>query len=229
VRFVASNELRHLRELTGVFRSRLCGTFLFGLLALIGLAVGPWNRNRALTEIVLWAYAVTAYLSLGSVYHFWERYAVALIPLLVLWAARATTLVWRGIPIVLTAVFLAALLFSNRERFTDDSLTVAERIAGMRLGVSVPAGARILSISDQSVYYARGVWSMLPYAPDNAVALRYVERVAPDYVVLNREYAGERPYVVAWLEHGIPDRRAVLVQTIGAPGAPTLAVYRWQH
>jgi 4-amino-4-deoxy-L-arabinose transferase-like glycosyltransferase len=228
--FGATNSVRHLSEIAHVLRARLCGTIIFALLALIGIIAPPWNRRRAMLEIVLWAYAITAFVSLGSVYHFWDRYAVSFIPLLVLWAARATSLMGRNLPTALTAILLLGVLFSTRERFTDDSSSLTEMVAGTRLlAVHAPVDARILSISDQSVYYARGTWSMLPYAPDASVALRYVAKVRPDYIVLDREYAIERPYVSAWLDHGIPDRRAVLVQTVGGTGTTTVAIYRWKH
>ena len=237
--FAASNSVRHLREIANVLRSRLCGTILVTLLMLAGIAIGPWNRERLAGEVVLWAYAATVFVALGSVYHFWERYAVGFMPLIVVWAARGASIAgdavaqrlgsrwWRAVPVALTAILLCALLFATRERFTDDAPTVFEKTAGTWLAAHDRAGDRILAISDQSVYYARGIWAMLPAAPDASVALRYVAQQKPDYVVLNREYAAERPYVVAWLDHGIPDRRAQLVDRIDSGGVPVVAIYRW--
>ena len=79
----------------------------------------------------------------------------------------------------------------------------------------------------QSVFYAGGTWWMLPYTPDDDTALRYVKKVDPNYVVLDSDYAAERPYVMKWLASGIPDRRARVVFSLKPPGGPDIALIRW--
>jgi hypothetical protein len=68
---------------------------------------------------------------------------------------------------------------------------------------------------------------MLPYTPDDDTALRYVKKVDPNYVVLDSDYAAERPYVMKWLASGIPDRRARVVFSLKPPGGPDIALIRW--
>jgi len=87
--------------------------------------------------------------------------------------------------------------------------------------------ARILGISDQAVFYAGGVWSMLPWTPDAGAALRYARKIDPKYLVLDREYAGERPYITAWMATGVPDPAARTVFTIPERGTPQLTIVRW--
>lgn len=241
VAFAAANTLRHVPEAVAVAKSRTIGGPLFLGLALLGLAAGPWSRRRGAGEAILVLYACAIVAALASVFHFWERYFTGFVPLVV-WAAHGTDvaaayLVRRlpraprgfiALPAAVVVVVLIGALFSTRTGFTDDAATLSERRAGGWLAVHAPPGARILSISDQVAYYADGLWSMLPVSPDDASALRYLEDVDPDYVVLDREYASERPYVERWLDHGIPAPQAREVHAIGAAGEPALAVYAWK-
>lgn len=237
--FGMQNMVRHVREITHVATSRLCGTVLLLLLAAFGFVAGPWTRRRASGQAILLAYGVIVAVSLGSVYHFWDRYFVGFVPLLIVWAANGVDAVVRmprarlALPWVnlaapaLAGVFLIALLFSNKARFLDDAASLAERDAGMWLSQHGGAGARILSISDQAVFYAAGTWSMLPYAPDAGAALRYVQKEQPNFVVLDGDYANERPYIIAWLTSGIPDARARRVYAGSEPGVAPIAIVQW--
>ena len=237
--FGAKNLLRHVPEIAHVALSRLCGTVAFALVAAIGLVAGPWTRKRAVGQVVLVAYALCVAVSLASVFHFWERYFVGFVPVFIVFAAFGTDVVVRAIgrrlprvtpavamPIV--ALFFAACTFSTRTGYTDDAATIAELEAGKWLQSHAVDHRRILGISDQSVYYADGDWSMLPWAPDEETALRYARKIDPDYIVLNDEYAAERPYVRAWLAFGIPDRAARPVFSIKRAGTSVLTIVRWQ-
>jgi 4-amino-4-deoxy-L-arabinose transferase-like glycosyltransferase len=241
VAFGASNTLRHVPEIFAIVKSRTVGGPLLMLLALLGLACGPWTRRRAGFEAIMLAYGALVVLSLASVFHFWERYFVGFVPLVLTWGGRgidvAMLLTARAVPRpraavvaipVLVGLLLVAAVFSIREGFTDDSTTLAERAAGVWLAAHGGAGATMLGISDQSVYYAGGVWVMLPTVPDDETALRYVALRRPAYVILDREYAADRPYVSAWLDRGIPDRRAHEVYMLGDRPHPTLAIYAWR-
>jgi 4-amino-4-deoxy-L-arabinose transferase-like glycosyltransferase len=237
--FGLQNLVRHVREIVHVIISPLCGTAVFCLLAVFGFLAGPWSRRRVWNQAILVAYGTVIAIALASVFHFWDRYFVGFIPLLIVWAANGIAVLEDAIaarfrvrrlgfaPLALAGIFLIALLFSNKVRFVDDSQSLVERTAGQWLAQNGGAGSRILSISDQSVFYAGGTWWMLPYAPDDGTALRYVNKIDPDYVVLDSDYAAERPYVTKWLAAGIPDRRARVVYTHGDVGGPTVAIVRW--
>jgi 4-amino-4-deoxy-L-arabinose transferase-like glycosyltransferase len=237
--FALHNLTRHVREIARVTASRLCGTIVFALLAAFGFFAGPWSRRRAWNQAILVAYGAVVVVGLASVYHFWDRYFVGFIPLVVVWAANGLAVLddaliartkrsrLEFVPTALAGLFLTALLFSTKTRFVDDARSLVERSAGTWLAQNGGSGARMLSISDQAVFYAGGTWWMLPYAPDDATALRYLHKIDPDYVVLDSEYASERPYVNHWLASGIPDRRArVVFRSNGADGV-SIAVVRW--
>ncbi len=239
--FGLQNLARHVREIAHVIISPLCGTVALSLLAAFGFCAGPWSRRRVWNQAILVAYGVVIAIALASVFHFWDRYFVGFVPLLIVWAANGIAVTEAAIARrvsnrfvalaapALLAVCLLALLFSTKIRFVDDAQSLVERTAGTWLAQNGGAGARILSISDQSVFYAGGTWWMLPYAPDAATALRYVEQVNPRYVVLDSEYASERPYVTKWLAAGIPDPRARVVFTLKDPTGPSIAIVRRQQ
>jgi 4-amino-4-deoxy-L-arabinose transferase-like glycosyltransferase len=238
--FAAENVARHMREIGHVLASRLCGTVIFCLLAIAGFVAGPWSRRRVWNQTILVGYGIVCVLALASVYHFWDRYFIGFVPLLLVWAANGLDVSaraiesrwpasarWRAAVPALAAVFLVALLFSTKVRFADDSASLAERQAGGWLAQHGGSGARILAISDQAVFYAGGIWTMLPYAPDDETALRYVREKQPEFLILNSEYAAERPYVTAWLKSAIPGSRARVVYALTEPGGPTIQILRW--
>jgi 4-amino-4-deoxy-L-arabinose transferase-like glycosyltransferase len=239
VAFAAENTLRHSKDIAKIALSPLCGTIVFAAFVLAGLLAGAWTRKRITGEAILIAYAAVVIVSLASVVQFWDRYFAGFVPIWIVFGARgidaatlrlhlrAPALQHLRVAAPLTALFLAVCAFSTRTGFNDNSATTVEKVAGQWLAANAPPGQRVLSISDQSVYYARDVWSMLPWSPDEASALRYLKRLDPAYVVLNGEYASERPYVLNWLAAGIPDRAAQAVYTVRQNGAPALTIVRW--
>ena len=58
------------------------------------------------------------------------------------------------------------------------------------------------------------------------LALRYLDATRVDYVILRRSEKFTQ-YYEDWLEHGIPDRRAELVQLPSIAGVDRFTVYRW--
>ena len=238
--FGAANLVRHLPEIAHVVASRLCGSIALFLLAALGFAAGPWTRRRVLNQAILIGYGVTFLIALMSVFHFWDRYFVGFVPLLAIWAGNGLGVIAAALPrtrgrwvpqapLVLTVTVLVALLFTMKTSFADDSRSTVEMQAGRWLAQHGGSGARILSISDQAPYYAGGVWFMLPDAPSDDAALRYVRLKRPDFIVLDDEYAAERPYVTAWLRSAIPDARAHTVYRSSDPNAPALEIVTWDH
>ena len=236
--FGAHNLVRHVREIAHVAASRLCGTVLFALLGIAGFIAGPWTRRRAWNQAILVANGLVFAVALASVYHFWDRYFIGFAPLLIVWAANAVDVIARAmatrtgmrrldlVPAALAGTFLIALVFSMKSSFADDSSTHAEEQAGLWLAQHGGAGARVLSISDQAVFYANGTWFMLPYAPGNDAARRYVLKIHPQFVVLDREFAVERPYVTAWLNSGMPIPGARVVYARSEAGLRSIEIIR---
>lgn len=232
---------RHLVEIPRLLKTKSYGTPLLLLAVAIGLASGPWTRRRRVLELGVVCYVLGLFAALSSVYHFWDRYADGFIPVLAIWggyglerlrvfanaglARLRTRFQVDGYAVAAGATIGAiAILFTLR---INDSATLTERVAGERLRPYAVRSDRVFSISAQSVYYADATWLMLPYTVHAQTALAYVREKHPQWLILDREYAGERPYVLEWLRTGIPDTHARLIATVGDPRHPDAAVYRW--
>jgi 4-amino-4-deoxy-L-arabinose transferase-like glycosyltransferase len=235
--FGLKNTVRHVSEVAHVAASRLCGSILLLALAIVGFAAGPWDGRRVRLQALLVAYGLVITVALASVFHFWDRYFVGYVPLLIVWSANGVAVLTRFMPraggwariapLALTALVLVVFLFSTKTGFTDDDgRSVAERQAGNWLAQNGGENARIASISDQAVYYAKGIWFMLPWAPSDDAALRYMRGQRPDFIVLDLDDAIERPYITAWMKSGVPDPRARVVYTVAEGGTPTVEVVR---
>jgi hypothetical protein len=234
----AGDARRHLVDIPRVLLSRAFGTPIVALLALYAFIRGRRTRERLALELVPLAVGIALFVALASVAQFWERYSDGFIPLMALWAGRGAALaredLFRRIDAravaAVAAVLLVAMTGTLRQTFREnvnDGPNVTERLLGAAIAARDPHPGTILSVSDQSVFYAGGRWEMLPWAPDAKLALAYLRRVDPRYVVVDPLVAVERPYVADWLRAGIPDPHAHLVTVIGGPQAPVAAVYRW--
>ena len=125
--FGLQNLVRHVREIAHVILSPLCGTVALSLLAAFGFCAGPWSRRRVWNQAILVAYGVVIAIALASVFHFWDRYFVGFVSLLIVWAANgiavAEAAIARRVPNrfvalaapALVAVCLLALLFSTQD------------------------------------------------------------------------------------------------------------------
>ncbi len=75
-------------------------------------------------------------------------------------------------------------------------------------------------------FYADKIYMAYPYA-DSAQALRYFDKVKPDYLVLWTDMAHMRPFVKEWLLGGIPSPHASLIYRKADPAGGELAIWRW--
>jgi hypothetical protein len=246
---MASSALRRLVDIPRKLITKPFGTPILALLAVVGLFAGPWHSRRIADTLALLGYGGALFVSLTSVYHFWDRYAFGFTTLLAVWGAHGVDVVARTLlarlrrpsasrriaavdtafACVLAVGFLT-LLASLHGWFKDavnDAGTPTERTIGTWIARNDAAPGQILAVSDQSVFYANGTWAMLPYVPRDGLALAYVRKKNPRYLVLDRDQATERPYILAWLSHGVPDARARLVHVVGEPSHPDAAIYRW--
>jgi 4-amino-4-deoxy-L-arabinose transferase-like glycosyltransferase len=238
ISLVVSDARRRIVDVPRTMLTKPFGTPLLALAAIVGLLAGPWTRRRAVAEIAIAGYIVALFLSLTTVYHFWPRYAFGFTPVLAVWAGHGLDVIARRLrlrapaPAAVAAIALVfvALLAAMPAWYRDevnDASPLTERAAGNWMAAHDSAPGRILAVSDQSVYYAHGTWSMLPYVPRTDLALAYVRLKAPRYLVLDRYETDERPYVATWLADGIPDPHAQLVHVIGDPRHPDAEIYRW--
>lgn len=65
-----------------------------------------------------------------------------------------------------------------------------------------------------------------PYC-DSATALKYIQKNGINVIVL-RTTDSSRPYLKSWMESGIPDDRAKLVNTLSGRDGCIVKIYRWQ-
>jgi hypothetical protein len=78
----------------------------------------------------------------------------------------------------------------------------------------------------QVPYYAGADLIYLPYATSD-LAIRYVAKRKPAFVVLSSWATTQLPYISQWYASGIPDSRATLVFVEGTPPGEQIKVYRW--
>jgi hypothetical protein len=75
-------------------------------------------------------------------------------------------------------------------------------------------------------FYAYATLAYLPYTKEASAALAYVRWKRPDFIVARAAEAQQTPYLLDWLQHGVPDACAApAYSSIGETGA--LRVWRW--
>lgn len=240
VRLALADAGHHVLQIPRTLVARVFGTPLLLLAAMFGFLAGSWTRRRLSFEIVLVAYCIAEFMALSTVYQFWDRYADNFIIAMAIWGGigidklctalerrRPLNLGWPAVAVI--SVFFVMILIGMRGyfRIVNESRWMVERTAGEQLLRMAPHPGAIASVSDQPVYYARGTWVMLPWAPSAKTALAYLRKKNPAYVILDRYDADERSYVEYWLDHGIPDPRAHLRYAFENSGRLDAAIYQW--
>jgi hypothetical protein len=104
--------------------------------------------------------------------------------------------------------------------------TRVDKEIGTWIGRQQNQPVKIMDLSIPLAYHASAkFFSYFSYSDDDS-ALRYLDAARVDYVILRRGAHFTR-YYEDWLEHGIPDSRAELLQLSSIPGADKFVVYRW--
>lgn len=112
--------------------------------------------------------------------------------------------------------------------FSDSALPHrVDREIGVWIGRQQSRPARIMDLSIPLAYHAGAQFSYFPYCTGE-LALRYLDAVQVDYIVLRREEKFTQ-YYEEWLAHGIPDHRAELLQLSSVAGSDKFVVYRWHR
>ena len=229
--------------------SEAFGSPILFLLIVLGWFGSRWSRPRARLEVILVAAVGTVLLVLFSVQHLFFRFLCPLLGLLLIWAgkgasdagawAHSTAMAclvgergarvsraltkWGFVGLVL---ILALKGLPETQQFREALLT--ERIqAGHWLARAQPGRKWIMDTGVQVGYYAGGDVLYLPYTQSAAVALAYIAKRNPTYIVLHSIAKAALPYTAAWFDDGIPDRRAVLVYDEGTPPDERIKIYKW--
>ncbi|HXA96414.1 MAG TPA: glycosyltransferase family 39 protein [Candidatus Dormibacteraeota bacterium] len=236
------------RNLGGVLRTvannRAFGSPLLFLLVLIGLFRTPWSKERIGAEIVLLTAFATSVLILlvGQSRDF--RHTLLLLALMTIWAAKGVDELVEWANGTVSAVFphglgtwsvglrslvilaLSGIAFQTIGAVGEFSQASQSslRQAGLWLRDYAPGPKSIMGTGTTVAYYAGGTLRYLPYA-DSAIALRYIDRISPNFVVL--ESVNLRPYIESWVKSGIPTARARLIYS-GGEGEDEVMIYEWQ-
>ena len=180
------------------------------------------------------------------------RYSFVFVPLLSIWAANglyevglwtktsAAAAGWRLVahpalsrllvPALLGVAMTVSPLNGVRRQYVFSDSNLSHRVdkeVGVWIGRQQSRPVRIMDVSIPLAYHAGAEFSYFPYC-DGGLALRYLDAVQVDYVVLRR---GEQftKYYDEWLAHGIPDRRAELVELPPLAGVGKFVVFRWRR
>jgi len=237
-----------------IAQSSTFGSPLLVALVVLGLLAKPWRREQTLQQTYLAAVALSVLALMLVVSPFLLRYALPLLPFLLIWASNGVEQVadWMGGTV---------LGFSRRSSVGPMPVARVARwgICALVLGLTVLGGARsdpmftqadrhhlpikeaglwlrneprprvIMDISNTVAYYADTSAVPLPWA-DSSLALRYIAKKDPDYIVLNGMFGPQaRPYLEDWLRHGIPDPRAQLVYRAGTTPDTEVMIYHWNR
>jgi hypothetical protein len=138
-------------------------------------------------------------------------------------AAVAGGLVKWGAIVAVLAVSLRAI--PGVHQFRESRFPEHAR-AGHWIAAQSSQQAWVMDSGLQVPYYANGHLRFLPYA-NSDLALRYIEKHKPDFIVLHGLGNAELPYAAQWFDAGIPDKRAVLVYDHGTAPQDQIKIYRW--
>jgi hypothetical protein len=221
--------------------------WLFVLVAL-GLCRSAWDRPRAVIEAMMLAMAAMFVLVLLAVQWISFRYFIPVLGVLLFWAGKGAeelnvwardtflaltgrwgsariageSLKWLSILITLATSLWA---IPGEEQFAQ-SLTWERRDAGRWLAHQEPRPKWVMDAGLQVTYYSGADLIYLPFA-DSDLALRYIAKRRPDYIVLKSADVESLPYTAMWFQQGIPDQRAVLVYDRGTAASERVKIYRW--
>jgi hypothetical protein len=236
-----------IRTLSG--ESALGSPCLFALVVL-GVFGSTWSRERLQRDGVVVIYALMFVLVLLTVQELWFRYLYAVVAMLLFWGAKGSdqlgvwgqatvrsvvrndaiaiatgeSLKWLAVLLLLGLAFRG---ISSIDQF-DESMKPARKEAGLWIARQPHATlpVRVMSWDLQVPYYAHADMMLLPYANSDR-ALAYIEKHAPDYIVLTGGSPGGLPYTNAWFADGIPSTNAQLVYDQAKPASEHIKIYRW--
>jgi 4-amino-4-deoxy-L-arabinose transferase-like glycosyltransferase len=237
--------------------------FLFALVVL-GLFRRGWDRQRIVLDgiLLITAGIMLAVLLMVPPGMLLFRYFYPLLGILLIWGAKGADelyewartstaslvetprigelagglIKWGSIAVVLIVALRATPYL---DQFRESQFPERAR-AGHWLAKQPPVPALVMDTGMYVAYYAGANFSALPYTRSD-VALRYIAKLKPDFIVLHSLSKADLPYAEQWFDDGIPDKRAVLVYNEGAPSSspdastpkPTgtwqdeIKVYRW--
>jgi 4-amino-4-deoxy-L-arabinose transferase-like glycosyltransferase len=225
-------ELRHVRDLGSAFKGLAFGSWPFVALSFLGIIASMRTRERRLANTVIVASVATLYLALGSVWHFWERYAAVFLVFAIVYASQGVEAArgWsrsRRIPdvgtLMLAAVVVLLLAVDAREAL--GRIDAPERAVGAWIARH-EKDVLVIDASNQAAYYGGATWLPLPYGPESA-SRAFLNRTCPDYVVLDARRRDDYPLLARWFDGAPPAADTELVFTAAGIDGP-LRLFRYR-
>lgn len=233
-----------------IFPSYVFGPILIAMV-ILGLFARPWNGRRTVSELYLLLVFSFFFLLMLSIHVFFFRYAIPILPFLILWCAKGIDGFgkWAGgtARLVKWQTFLQPRSFQRTASWGVCAALLALAFIGMRgigefeqakpkyqpvkeagLWIRNYGGSkRIMSTNDTITFYASGTEFEFPYC-DSSLALAYIHQKKVDFIALNALHGlRSRPYMEEWIKNGIPDPHAQLVFQSGQRPEEKVLIYRW--
>jgi MFS family permease len=216
------------------------------LAAFAGVVASRWWRT-ATWEGLLWlSFCGLQFLFLFLLQYTFTRYFFPLLAVLIPLAAGGIALLWsvpalaRRPAVAASAcggvACLIALASYSDTRQVGELLQSADRVAseaGEWMKTEYAKGDRararpvVMGYGLVTTYYAEGDFGYMPYA-DEALALRYIHKLAPDFLVVRSSELRQAPYFGPWLERGIEDECASPGFETTSPSGEVIKVWRWR-
>jgi 4-amino-4-deoxy-L-arabinose transferase-like glycosyltransferase len=251
-RILVAGTRQNLPVLVQRLSSDWLGAPLLPALALLGALRRPWRGKRTIGRwfflLVMAAPVAATFLSLRTE----QRYYFILIPMLIIFAANgllgvglwlkasSTAAGWRmfqspvlsqmmvpgllGLAMVLIPVsgMKSVYIFAESAPTTHVDKEIGSWLGSQQSHRNI----KVVDLSIPLAYHARAaLFSYFPYCSGDA-ATRYLDAAQVDYIILRRNVHFTR-YYQDWLDHGVPDNRAQILQLPSIPGAEKFVVYRW--
>jgi hypothetical protein len=235
-------------ERTIVDERALGSPLLFGLIVLALFGTG-WGKQRLLTDgVLLITTGTMVAVLLGTVQAIWLRFFFPLVGIFAIWMAKGACDLgdWaadtagsmtgnerrlQDIRIAATGLSIVAVLglawwgIGDVSHFREAAC--AECVsAGRWLAKQSSSHKWVMAGEVRVAYYAGADLMYLPYARPE-LAIRYIAKRHPDFIVLDDMSAVGFPYARDWLARGIPDARAELIHEEQGPNAQ-IKIYRWR-
>jgi len=241
------------RNIAGIHRAVVdesaFGSPLLYTLVVLGLFTAGWGRRRLVLDGILVATAGMVLTVLLTVQELWLRYFYSLLGIFLIWGGKgadhlstwametAGSLIDRPRARELAgALFkwgaIASVLVVSLRTMPDVSQFKEsewpERVAAGRwLASQTPQHKWVMDNGLQVPYYAGADVIYLPYTTRSDLAVRYIEKRKPDFIVLHSATKADLPYTSQWFDEGIPDTRAVLIYDEQKPQGERIKIYRW--
>jgi 4-amino-4-deoxy-L-arabinose transferase-like glycosyltransferase len=248
ISYVLHSAPRSLRTIySTIATSQSNGAPVLFVLAVIGLFRTVWDRRRLVEEGILLLAGFMMVLALLPVTAFWPRYFHSFMALLLLWGGKGAdelyhwshdtvaSILQKDVPkrvgltvqgIAIFLVFALSLWGVLGENEFRESMHTDRKTAGVWLAQHAPGPKWVMDTSLIPAYYAGGNLMYLPFCSSD-VAVRYIVKKRPNFIVLLEYPKNSLPYLAQWFDQGIPDKRAELIYDQGSGGHERIKIYHW--